>query len=133
MCLTYPALPCRAMDCSVPAGLFWLRHPSIDLHAAETRRDRQGLKSLRENSAADESYFALAQKIGCPILRAFCEGWDKQKLRGWAWGEEPWHPTLRRKREGWDTRSFVAGQEIRAVEFYTQSAADPPTHSRLRL
>src|SRR5271170_631845 len=27
-------------------------------------------------------FLALPQRIGCPILRAFCEGWDKQKLRG---------------------------------------------------
>src|SRR5271170_5501922 len=50
-------------------------------------------------------------KTGCPILRAFCEGWDKQTLRGRASGEEQWHPTLRQRREGWGTRSFVAGQE----------------------
>ena len=56
-------------------------------------------------------FLALPQRIGCPILRAFCEGWDKQKLRGRASGEEQWHPTLRKKHEGWGTRSFVAGQE----------------------
>ena len=50
-----------------------------------------------------------AQRIGCPILHTFCEGWDKQKLRGRASGEEKWHPTLRQQREGWGTRSFVAG------------------------
>jgi hypothetical protein len=50
---------------------------------------------------------APPQKIGCPILRAVGEGWDKQKLRGRASGEEQSHPTLREQREGWGTRSFV--------------------------
>ena len=27
-------------------------------------------------------FLALPQRIGCPILRVFCEGWDKEKLRG---------------------------------------------------
>jgi hypothetical protein len=40
---------------------------------------------------------------GCPILRAFCEGWDKQNVQ--------WYPTLRKKREGWGTRMLVAGEE----------------------
>ena len=52
----------------------------------------------------------LAQppRIGCPILRAFCEGWEEQKLRGRASAEEQWHPTLRQQREGWGTRSFCS-------------------------
>jgi hypothetical protein len=55
----------------------------------------------------------LPQSIGCPILRVFCEGWGKQKFRGRVSGGEQWHPTLRQQREGWGTRYFVAGQEIR--------------------
>jgi hypothetical protein len=69
-------------------------------------------KSLRENSP-DECHSPLRQRIGFLILRAFREGWDGQKLRGSASGEEQWNPTLRKEREGWGTRSFVAGQEIR--------------------
>jgi hypothetical protein len=60
----------------------------------------------------EASISCLPQRIGCPILRAFCEGWDKRMLRGRASGEEQWHPTLRQRREGWGTRSFVAGREI---------------------
>ena len=31
-------------------------------------------------------FLALSQRIGCPILRVFREGWDKQKLRARASG-----------------------------------------------
>ena len=42
--------------------------------------------------------FAFSAKGG--ISRSFGEG---------PRGEEQWHPTLRKEREGWGTRSFVAG------------------------
>jgi len=67
----------------------------------------------RDRSNGRRVFLALPQRIGCPILRVFCEGWEKQKFRRRASGEEQWHPTLRKEREGWGTRSFVAGQEIR--------------------
>src|SRR5271156_3090701 len=34
---------------------------------------------------------------GCPILRAFREGWDKQDVQGRVLGAEQWYPTLRKK------------------------------------
>ena len=40
--------------------------------------------------------------VGCPILRALCEGWDKQNARGRASGAEQGYPTLRKEREGWE-------------------------------
>jgi hypothetical protein len=43
--------------------------------------------------------------FGCPILRAFCEGWDKQNVREKGLGEQQWYPTLSKKREGWGTRT----------------------------
>ena len=55
ICRSYPALPCRAIGCSVPAGLLSLRHlsmalqVSMALQAAEgfaIRRDRRGLKPV---------------------------------------------------------------------------------------
>jgi hypothetical protein len=45
--------------------------------------------------------------IGWPILRALCEGWDTQNVRGKGLGVEPSYPTLRKEREGWGTRSLV--------------------------
>ena len=48
--------------------------------------------------------FPSPPKLGCPILRAVGEGWDKQNLRGRASGAEQWYPTLRQAREGWGTR-----------------------------
>jgi hypothetical protein len=50
-------------------------------------------------------------KTGCPILRALCEGWDKQNLRGRSSLAEPWCSTLRKKREGWGTRSLVVTEK----------------------
>ena len=39
---------------------------------------------------------------GCPILRAFCEGWDQQiSTQAFA------YPTLCKERKGWGTRLFV--------------------------
>jgi hypothetical protein len=46
------------------------------------------------------------QTLGWPILRALCEGWDKQDVRGRASGAEQRYPTLRKQREGWATREF---------------------------
>jgi hypothetical protein len=42
--------------------------------------------------------------VGCPILRALCEGWDKQNVRGKGLGAVQSYPTLRKEREGWGTR-----------------------------
>ena len=50
--------------------------------------------------------FPSPPMLGCPILRALGEGWDKQNLRGRPSGEEPWYPTLRQEREGWGTRAL---------------------------
>jgi hypothetical protein len=50
--------------------------------------------------------------IGCPILRALGEGWDKQNLRGRSSGAEPWYPTLRKKHEGWVTRALVMADGV---------------------
>ena len=64
-----------------------------------------------EPSAYAGLSFPQPQMIGCPILRARCEGRDKQSERGRASGAEQWYPTLRRQREGWGTRSFVVGEK----------------------
>ena len=57
----------------------------------------QGDENQRQIEWHRRVFLALPQRIGCPILRAFCEGWDKQTLRGRASGEEQWHPILRKK------------------------------------
>jgi hypothetical protein len=49
----------------------------------------------------------MYEQFGCPILRALCEGWDKQDVRGRVSGAELWYPTLREEREGWGTRSLI--------------------------
>jgi hypothetical protein len=56
-------------------------------------------------------FLALAQRIGCPILRAIGEGWDATALHPRPFPATSAYPTLRRKREGWGTRSFAPGQE----------------------
>ena len=46
--------------------------------------------------------------IGCPILRALCEGWDTTALHPEALHPHiSAYPTLRKVREGWGTRSSV--------------------------
>ena len=49
-----------------------------------------------------------------PILRAICEGGEQNHLHFSGSSSVAGCPTLRKKREGWGTRSFVAGQEILA-------------------
>jgi len=52
----------------------------------------------------------LGKMVGCPILRALCEGWDKRNVRERVSGSERLCPTLRKEREGWGTRLLVPGQ-----------------------
>ena len=40
------------------------------------------LRSVLDESRGVEKCVARELMFGCPILRAFCEGWDKQKVRG---------------------------------------------------
>jgi hypothetical protein len=56
----------------------------------------------------------LQQSNGCPILRAFCEGWDATAFNsrilepnGRIWLRFM-VPTLRKEREGWGTHHFGA-------------------------
>jgi hypothetical protein len=104
-----------------------MRHPAL---AAEVRfypavlvdesgkSVPQGLKardfSIILAAQSKTIFLALPQRIGCPILRVFCEGWDATAPRPRPFPATSAYPTLRRKREGWGTRSFVAGQEILA-------------------
>ena len=55
------------------------------------------------------------QMIGCPILRARCEGRDKQSERGRASGAEQWYPTLCKQREGWHPTTPVEMTKGRAI------------------
>ena len=56
------------------------------------------------------------QIIRRPILRAIARDGNKATFTLWIVerGRGACFPTLRKKREGWGTRSFVAGQEILA-------------------
>jgi hypothetical protein len=56
----------------------------------------------------------VSQMTGCPILRVFCEGWDTTALPPRPFPRIFCYPTLRKKREGWGTRSPVTEQEITA-------------------
>jgi serine/threonine protein kinase len=51
--------------------------------------------------------FVSSQVFGCPILRAFCERWDTTALPPRPFPRTFCYPTLRKKREGWGTRSPV--------------------------
>ena len=44
----------------------------------------------------------VRQISGCPILRAFCEGWDTTNL-----DTDVAYPTLCKERKGWGTRLFA--------------------------
>jgi hypothetical protein len=98
MCLLGSSATGPDFSCQVIAPVFWFVFKDLD-SAYELRGWTKTV------------FLALPERIGCPILRAFCEGWDKQALRGSASGEERWHPTLRQQREGWGTRSFWRGKK----------------------
>jgi hypothetical protein len=62
----------------------------------------------------EAGFFALPQRIGCPILRAFREGWDRQKLRGRASGESSGIPP------------FAESAKDGAPDSLWQGKKDPP-------
>jgi hypothetical protein len=68
--------------------------------------------ALRVFAARSKTAFlAVPRRVGCPILRAVGEGWDVTAIHPRSFPAASAYPTLRRKREGWGTRSLGAGQE----------------------
>jgi len=59
------------------------------------------------------------KRSGAPSF-ALCEGWDKENVRGRASGAEQWHPTLRKEREGWGTRTFSRERRQTSIAFQRQ-------------
>ena len=69
-------------------------------------RQLYGLRKSSVFTAQSKTVFlALPQRIGCPILRVVCEGWDSTALNPRPFPETSAYPTLRRKREGWASHS----------------------------
>jgi hypothetical protein len=87
--------------------------------------------SQRITAQSKTVFLALSQRIGCPILRALCEGWDATALHPRPFSETSAYPTLRRKREGWGTRSPVTGQEILACHSICPWFSSPWVSRRL--
>jgi hypothetical protein len=67
----------------------------------------------RKTSSRTPDISCPAQRIGCPILCAFCEGWDKQNLRGRASGGRAVASTLRKECEGWGTDPLCSARSTR--------------------
>jgi hypothetical protein len=55
--LPYPALPCRATGCSVPAGLFSLLHPSRAVHR---KSDAIGMLQAHGSEGAEDHEVDIA-------------------------------------------------------------------------
>jgi hypothetical protein len=80
-----------------------------NLLGAETRLEMES-RSHYEQLLASALRTETPDHAGRPILRAFCEGWEPRRCPA---SFQPFeYPTLRKKREGWGTRVFVAAGAV---------------------
>jgi hypothetical protein len=64
---------------------------------------RSELSGVPRRWATFSPFVVRATNVGCPILCVLGKGWDTRKLVSTLVD-----PTLRKKREGWGTRTLVA-------------------------